>query len=186
MPEAGKDFPLLNGVGMMTGPSSAPAASGNQIPPLERSNPLGGGNIIPSQLHQQQQMQQQGIGQGQQMESHNQQLDKDKEGEEPSRVTAIFRPDEHWRERLKLSHEAEQARQAGSASWDTRDDDVKEDEGEVEDEDASVVGESEGTKVWKPKRTLRKSVVCTLLPIGDLFNFGDLLLFLVTWMLYEH
>jgi striatin 1/3/4 len=153
MPEAGKDFPLLNGLGMMPGPSSAPAASGNQIPPLERNNSLGSGGMIHTQ-HQQQQMQQ-GMGQ------HNQQMDKDKDGDEPRQLTAIFRPDDagEWKERLRLSHEAEQARQTGAASWDRRDDDDgKDDEGEVEDEDSGVVGEGEGTKVWKAKRTLRKLV----------------------------
>lgn len=157
MPEAGKDFPLLNGLSMMSGPSSAPATSGNQIPPLERSNPLGGGGMMHSQ-HQQQQQMQQGMGQAQQMQLHNQQMDKDKDGDEPRQLTAIFRPDDagEWKERLRLSHEAEQARQAGAASWDRRDDDDgKDDEGEVEDEDSGVVGEGEGTKVWKAKRTLR-------------------------------
>jgi len=157
MPDTGKDFPLLNGIGMMQGPSSAPAPSGNQIPPLERSNPLGGGGMLHSQ-HQQQQQMQQGIGQPQQLQLHNQHMDKDKDGDEPRQLTAIFRPDEagEWKERLRLSHEAEQARQAGAASWDRRDDDDgKDEEGEVEDDDSGVVGEGEGTKVWKAKRTLR-------------------------------
>jgi striatin 1/3/4 len=157
MPEPGKDFPHLNGIGMTQGPSSAPANSGNQIPQLERSNPLGGG-MMHSQ-HQQQM--QQGMGQTQQLQLHNQQMDKDKDGDEPRQLTAIFRPDEagEWKERLRLSHEAEQARQGGAASWDRRDDDDgKDDEGEVEDEESGVIGEGEGTKVWKAKRTLRKSV----------------------------
>lgn len=160
MPEPGKEFPLLNGVNMMSGPSSAPAASGNQLPPLERSNPLGSGGIMQSQQIQQMQ-QQQGMGQNQQMQLHSQQMDKEKEGDEPRQLTAIFRPDDagEWRERLRQSHEAEQARQAGAASWDRREqEDGKDEEGEVEDEDASVVGDGEGSKVWKPKRTLRKSV----------------------------
>ena len=89
LPEAGKDFPLLNGLSMMSGPSSAPATSGNQIPPLERSNPLGGSGMMHSQ-HQQQQQMQQGMGQAQQMQLHNQQMDKDKDGDEPRQLTAIF------------------------------------------------------------------------------------------------
>lgn len=151
MPEAGKDFPLLNGISIMSGPSSAPAAS----QPLERSNPLGGGVVI--QSHQQQQ----GIGQGQ-LQLNDQQSDKDKDGDESGVPTAIFRPDDRgeWKERLRLAHEAGQARLAGAASWDRRDDeDGKDDEGEVEDDESSVVGESEGNKVWHPKRTLRKSVI---------------------------
>jgi striatin 1/3/4 len=162
MPDSGKDFPLLNGIGMMQGSSSAPTPSGNQIPPLERGNPLGGGGIMHSQHHHQQQQQpqmQQGIGQPQQLQLHHQQMDKDKDGDEPRQLTAIFRPDEagEWKERLRLSHEAEQARQSGAASWDRRDDDDgKDEDGEVEDEDSGVVGDGEGTKVWKAKRTLRK------------------------------
>lgn len=163
MPETGKNFPLLNGtMNMMSGPSSAPAASGNQIPPLERSNPLGGGGLIQLQHQQQQHMQQmqhQGMGQGQQMQLHDQQ---DKDGDEPRQLTAIFRPDDRgeWKERLRLSHEAEQARQAGAAAWDRGDEDGKDEEGEVEEDESSVIGEGEGTKVWHPKRTLRKSVEC--------------------------
>lgn len=156
MPETGKNFPLLNGaMNMMSGPSSAPATSGNQIPPLERNNPLGGGGLIQSQ--HQQQMQHQNMGQGQHMQLHNQQ---DKDGDEPRQLTAIFRPDDagEWKERLRLSHEAEQARQAGAAAWDRSDLDGKDEEGEVEEDESSVVGEGEGAKVWHPKRTLRKSV----------------------------
>jgi striatin 1/3/4 len=160
MPEAGKDFPLLNGANILSGPSSAPASAGSQIPSLERSNPLGSGSGSGSgsvmQLQQQQQQQQaqtqQQQGQGQQ--PHN--PDKDRDGEEPGRLTAIFRPDDagEWKERLRLSHE--EARQAGAASWGGReDDDGKDEEVEVEDEDTGVVGEGEGTKVWKAKRTLR-------------------------------
>ena len=150
MPETGKNFPLANGaMNMMSGPSSAPAASGNQIPPLERNNPLGSGGLIQSQ-HQ-------GMSQGQQMQLHNQQ---DKDADEPRQLTAIFRPDGagEWKERLRLSHEAEQARQVGAAAWDRGDMDGKDEEGEVEEEESSVVGEGEGAKVWHPKRTLRKSV----------------------------
>ena len=75
MPETGKDFPLLNGLSMASGPS-APAASGNQIAPLERNNPIAG--MMHSQ-HQQQM--QQGMGLPQQLQLHNQQMDKDKDGD---------------------------------------------------------------------------------------------------------
>ena len=172
LPEAGKDFPLLNGHALMPGSSSAPAASGQQVPLLERSN-------HPSSGGAQQQQQQPGppshpsLSQSQPLPTipHT---DKEREAESDGRqLTAIFRPDDagEWREKLKLSHEAsEQARstregQLGSLggvnSWDRNrddDDDVKEEDSEVEDDDASVVGEGEGTKVWKAKRTLRKLV----------------------------
>lgn len=178
MQEAGKDFPLLNGT-MISGPSSAPAAPGNQIPQLERNNPLGGGGLTQSQQHQQQhqhQQTQQGQGHSQ---MHNPQMESDKDGEEPRPRTMIFRPDDNqeWKERLRLSHEAEQSRQAGAASWDRREDeDVKDEEGEVDDDDTSVVDGGEGTKVWKAKRTLRKWVT-----FASLFCWSRLTSFAVTW-----
>ncbi len=82
----------------------------------------------------------------------------------------IFRPDDagEWKEKLRLSHEAsEQARLAresqGSAgsSWEGRrefDDELKEDEGDVDDDESTVVSEGDGGKVWKARRTLRKLV----------------------------
>ena len=167
LPEAGKDFPLLNGHVLISGPSSAPATSGPQVPILERNNPLTSGTTQQqnSQLPQPSASQLQlppVIGQS----------DKEKESESEGRqLTAIFRPDDagEWREKLRLSHEAsEQARLAkdnlGSSSdvnsWDRYrdDDDPKEEDGEVDDDDSSVVGGGEGNKVWKAKRTLRKLV----------------------------
>jgi len=163
MPEGGKEFPLLNGINLISGPSSAPASG-----PLERSNPMGAVML-------QQQLQPSTTGQNQMQQHHNlghlqsQQPDKDKEPEsEPQQLTAIFRPDEggDWKEKLRLSHEAQSRADRVSSSllgsWDRRredDDDVKDEEPEVEDEDSSVVGESDGnSKMWKAKRTLRKSV----------------------------
>lgn len=184
MPEVNKDFPLLNGMNIMSGPPSAPASSGPQIPLLERSNPLGGGILQPQGLpqHPQQTNGQQGpalsaVQPLQQQQQPSQQPEAQKDGTdgerrpEPQQLTAIFRPDDagEWKERLRLAHEeSERARlqgeaQAGpsslSVSWgeDSRlDDDEKEEEAEAEDEDSNVVGEGEGTKVWKAKRTLRK------------------------------
>jgi len=170
MPEAGKDFPLLNGVSMLPSPSSAPATSGGQIPPLERNNPMNS-VILPQQpptgqLGQMQQQQTFGPSQNQIP------TDKDKDGEtEPRQLTAIFRPDDagEWKERLRLSHEAaEQARleragsgllASGGSSWDRRDeDDVKDEEPDVDEEDAVAMGDGDGSKIWRAKRTLRKSV----------------------------
>jgi striatin 1/3/4 len=168
LPEAGKDFPPLNGYALISGPSSAPAASAQQASLLERNNPLSSGSA-------QQQLtgptSQPSPGQPQSSPTIPQ-GDKEREAESEGRqLTAIFRPDGEWRENLRLSHEAsEQARSAresqsgllsGVNSWDRHrddDEDVKEEDGEVEDDDASVIGEGEGTKVWKAKRTLRKLV----------------------------
>ena len=74
-----------------------------------------------------------------------------------------------WKERFRLSQEgSEQARHqlnnsiSGAGAWERRaredDDDGKDDDAEGDDDDASVMSEGEGTKVWKAKRTLRKSV----------------------------
>jgi striatin 1/3/4 len=165
LPEAGKDFPPLNGHTLISGPSSAPIQSGHQGPLLERNN-----NMNPGQTQQQPT----GISQSNpnhaQTSHMNSQGDKEKEAESEGRQTAIFRPDDagEWREKLRLSHEAsEQARliresQSGANSWERHrddDEDVKEDEGDVEDDDTGVSGDGQGAKVWKAKRTLRKLVV---------------------------
>ncbi|KAF7974063.1 hypothetical protein HWV62_13471 [Athelia sp. TMB] len=163
MQEAGKDFPLLNGA-LISGPSSAPASSGSQPQPLERSNPLVGPAINQAQQSQmppqQQQSPQPPPQQVQQVQEQSQLLNSevDKDGEEQKSRTMFFRPDNNsdWRERARLANEAEQSRQANASSWDRREDeDGKEEEGEVEDDDASVVDSGEGTKTWKTKRTLR-------------------------------
>ncbi|EMD38667.1 hypothetical protein CERSUDRAFT_82942 [Gelatoporia subvermispora B] len=182
MPEMGKDFAPLNGMSMVAGPSSAPATSGPQTNPLDRvglsgsgmltSQPTPGppstfGQSAPEQLQHQQQTQQQpqaDISQTQPLQSDAK--GKTREGEP---ITAIFRPGEDWKEQLRQSHQAaEQARQesgqtgvpvSGAAMWEgrTRDeeDESKEEEPEVEDDESSVVGEGDGSKIWKAKRTLR-------------------------------
>jgi striatin 1/3/4 len=81
--------------------------------------------------------------------------------ESEQRLTAIFRPDDagEWRERLRLSHEAsEQARAAsGVDAWgETQRGDEESKEDEESDDDEPPIGEGEGTKIWKAKRTLRK------------------------------
>lgn len=165
LPESGN---LLNGMSLMSGPSSAPAGANAQT--LERSNPLGGSNIL-------QHAQQGSLGQAipnigqlqQQMNSVHQQAEPDKEADsEPRSLTAIFRPDDRgeWRERLRQSHEAsEQARLlrdtplANGSAWDRRpgeEGDGKEEEAEVDEDESTEISEGEGGKLWKPKRTLRK------------------------------
>jgi len=178
MSEVGKEFPILNGMSMMSAPSTASASPGPQISILDRGNTLGSGLMQTQQGqslsstigHQyQQQQQQQGV---QSLSQHlqSQEADKDKEASsEPQ--TAIFRPDDtaDWKERLRMSHEAEQARSglsgsstSGTSAWDRQaredDDEGKDEDGEVEDEETSVLGDGDGTKAWKAKRTLRKSV----------------------------
>lgn len=163
LPEGGKEFPLLNGINSLSGPPSAPATPGSQIPLLERNNSSTTGNQPLS---------------GQNPFNSTQQLstasttpsEKEKESESDGRqITAIYRPDDagEWKEKLRQSHEAsEQARlakedQTGVHAWDPRrddDDELKDTEMEIDDEDSTVIEGGDDVKVWKPKRTLRKLV----------------------------
>ncbi|KAJ3535085.1 hypothetical protein NMY22_g6644 [Coprinellus aureogranulatus] len=83
----------------------------------------------------------------------------DREGEPENSGTAIFRPGDDWKEKLRQSHEDAQNRSANQvdsssdvARW-AEDGELREDETGVEDEDSIVEGE--GAKSWKPKKTLR-------------------------------
>lgn len=91
-------------------------------------------------------------------------------------VTAIFRPDDTWRDQLRRAGEAslnapEDATPeqlhfksvSGAASWDGRspddeDDDAREEEDDTEAEEVNLADENEGSKVWRAKRILRKFV----------------------------
>ena len=175
--EVGKEFPILNSMSMMSGAPTTPASSGSQMSILERGNALGPGLMQaqqnqPSSTIGHQYQQQQGA---QSLPQHLQSQDAEKDKDMPlksQQVTAIFRPDDtgEWKERLRISHEVEQARSGlsgmsalGASSWDRRvredDDEAREEDGEVDDDESSVLGEGDGTKAWKVKRTLRKSVV---------------------------
>jgi striatin 1/3/4 len=177
MPEAGKDYSILNSMNMVSGPSSAPAGPGV---PLERSGSMGSVML--------QQNPAAGAGQSQQQQQHNlghmpnNQSERDKEPEpERLQLTAIFRPDDagEWREKLRLLHDAQDRAErfdaqtrmdrlgsgllnvAGASSWERRredDEEVKEEEPEIEEEEASAVGDADTSKLWKTKRTLRKFV----------------------------
>ncbi|KAF9810951.1 hypothetical protein IEO21_06755 [Rhodonia placenta] len=158
MPEVGKDFSLMNGMGMTNGPASAPSTAIPQGNLLDRP-----GMMAPQQQNQAPPLQQ---AQSQQQPPPTAEYrEKEGDGEQPM-TTAIFRPGDDWREKLRMSHEAaEQARldagqaASGAASWERRtrdeEDDVKDEEGEIEDEDAGVIGDSDSGKVWKARRTLR-------------------------------
>jgi striatin 1/3/4 len=162
MPDVGKDFPLLNNMNVISAsnPAAGPSSTGPQITALER----GPGMVsLPSQqspLAQYQSTQPQS-NQPTPMQSR-QTSDAEKDREEAildshSR-TSIFRPDDkgEWREKLGLPY----ASNLEDSAWDRRpredDEDVKEDDTEVEDDESNVLGEGDGTKVWKTKRTLRK------------------------------
>jgi len=156
LPEAGKDFPVLNGHSLIPGPSSGSTTTG---PLVDRSNPIGTAQSSAT-------IAQPSMSQAQSSPMSSQ---GEKEGDSDSRqLTAIFRPETgDWKEKLRLSHEAsEQAKLArgsmgGANSWDRHredEDESKDEEGEADDDDATVISEGEETKVWKVKRTFRKLV----------------------------
>jgi striatin 1/3/4 len=179
MPEVGKDFPNLNGMStLLSGPPSAPASTASQGNPLDRASILGSTLLQPQ--HQQQQpplgtLQPPPPELSQPPAQSQPEVNKASEATgQPGSLTAIFRPDEEgeWKEKLRLAHEAsEQARAAqaggsgisGAASWERRsreeeEESKPEEEQEVEEEEGTDIGEGEGGKMWKAKRTLRKSV----------------------------
>jgi striatin 1/3/4 len=164
MHDAGKDFPLLNNMNSMStpaptaGPSTAPQVSSLERGPGIVTLPSQQSSLAQYQSPQPPSSQSASVQSGQMSDA-----DRDKEEtmfESQSR-TSIFRPDDkgEWREKLGLPYTGPTGALADSA-WDRRprddDDDVKEDDPEVEEDVSNVLGEGEGTKVWKTKRTLRK------------------------------
>ncbi|KAI0320507.1 WD40-repeat-containing domain protein [Amylostereum chailletii] len=156
MAEVGKEFPPMNGINMMSGPSSATGAG--QIPALGRNSPGPGMQQQQGQVSQphtsmgHQFPPSQPSGSQTQQTSQAQDSEKEREPFESQQTTAIFRPDDagEWKERLRQAHES-----ADGSSWRNRDDDDDGKEEETEDDVSSVLGEGDGTKVWKTKRTLR-------------------------------
>jgi striatin 1/3/4 len=163
MPDVGKDFPLLNNMNAISSPAStAGPSTGPQGSTLER----GPGIVtLPSQQSSLGQYQSQPPSSQATSVQSGQTSDADKDKEETmfesQSRTSIFRPDDkgEWREKLGLPYTGTTGALADSA-WDRRprddDEDVKEDDAEVEEDESNVLGEGEGTKVWKTKRTLRK------------------------------
>ncbi|KAH9966499.1 WD40-repeat-containing domain protein [Russula dissimulans] len=155
MPEAGKEFPLLNNMNVIStsAPGAGPSSGGSQVSGLER-----GPNIVslPSQQNP--------LSQYQSLQQPNGQSpphrEKDETILESQSRTSIYRPDDkgEWREKLGLPYGGPAGTLADSA-WDRRpredDEDVKEDEPEADEDESNVLGEGEGTKVWRTKRTLR-------------------------------
>lgn len=167
MPDVGKDFPLLNNMNVIStstpaaGPSSTgPSSNGPQGTALER----GPGMVsLPSQQsplaqYQSTQTQNNPPTPLQSRQTSDAERDREEAILESHSRTSIFRPDDNreWREKLGLPYSGNPE----DSAWDRRpredDDDVKEDDTEVEDDESNVLGEGDGTKVWKTKRTLRK------------------------------
>lgn len=177
MPDV-KDYPILNGMSnIMSGPPSASSTSQNS--PLDRAGILGsailqsqqpntGGPLGPQvQLQPAPSPTEQQV-EGKETESETQQ---GQGSTGAGQLTAIFRDEDgQWREKLREAAEQARASQlggtaaSGAASWERRsqpdeEEAVKpEEEPEVEEEEGTEIGDSEGGKVWKAKRTLRKSV----------------------------
>ncbi|KAI0295494.1 WD40-repeat-containing domain protein [Russula brevipes] len=161
MPETGKDFPPLNNMNVM---SSSPAA-GSSSTPLVSTLERGPGIVsLPSQQNSLPQYQSPQPPSNQPPSAPSGQTsdaDKDKDDtmfESQSR-TSIYRPDDkgEWREKIGLSYTP--AGTLADSAWDRRpredDEDVKEDDPEAEEDESNVLGDGEGTKVWRTKRTLR-------------------------------
>lgn len=172
--DVGKEFPILNGISGML-PNAPPSG------PSQPERPPSAGP--PSAVQQQQQLPNT-LGQPLQQpppqaqlgqlpvppESQQSDAKRKEDDAESQRITAIFRPDDDFKEKLRLSQEAaDRSRLDGSASlsgavsWERRaqeeDEDVKEEEpADMEDEEGTEIGEGEDAKIWKAKRTLRKSV----------------------------
>ncbi|KAI5124053.1 hypothetical protein M0805_003882 [Coniferiporia weirii] len=181
VPEVGKDFPVLNGMPVMSGSMTTPAGSGPQGSLLERDNRLNTGSNVP--LHQphaqqqqqqvgqadggfQQQQQQQVPAQGQSHQLQAQQTSKDvqakPDGSEPQQLTAIFRPDEEWKERLERARTERFSSQgmpaSGVSAWDgseKEEEDVEREDVEMDEDDASSTTSDDDGKIWRPRRTLR-------------------------------
>ncbi|KAH9981462.1 WD40-repeat-containing domain protein [Lactifluus volemus] len=137
MHDAGKDFPLLNNMNSMStpaptaGPSTAP-----QVSSLER----GPGIVtLPSQ--------QSSLAQYQSPQPPSSQPASVQSGQ----MSDADRDKEETMEKLGLPYTGPTGALADSA-WDRR---PRDDDDDVEEDVSNVLGEGEGTKVWKTKRTLR-------------------------------
>jgi striatin 1/3/4 len=180
MPDLAKEFPQMMNMG-----SAPPSVQGNQITALDRNVPQQQQTQQQQPSGFQSQQEQSQVTQTQPPQQQHlppqlqsQSLDRNHDGDiEPQQLTAIFRPDDagEWKERLRMSHEAaERERQersgqapslmGGVASWERGGpvddlDNGKDVEDEDEEETTTSFGEgpdTDGTKLWKAKRTLRK------------------------------
>lgn len=178
VPEVGKEFSVLNGVPIMSGPMTAPASSGQQGPILERdSRVANGSNLNLQQSAQQQQgsqstsgfqQQQQSVpNQVQPLQMDTQQTNPAKDPQESldrserTQITSIFRPDSDWREQLERARSESQGMPtSGVSAWEggKEDEDAEKEDVEMEDDEASSNASDDDGKVWRPRRTLRKSV----------------------------
>lgn len=163
MPDVSKDFPLMNNVISTPASAAGPSSTAPQVSALERAPGIVSLPSQQSSLAQYQSLQPSSSQPTPVQSSQMSDADKEKDEtmlESQSR-TSIYRPDDkgEWREKVGLSYTSPTGSMADSA-WDRRpreeDEDIKDEEPEVEEDESNVLGESEGTKVWRTKRTLRK------------------------------
>lgn len=186
MPDLPKEFPQMMNMGsappsvqgnqinaLDRNVSQPQQTQQQQQPSSGPSGPQSQQQEQPSQLTQTQPPQQQQLP----PQLQSQSIERNHEGDvEPQQLTAIFRPDDagEWKERLRLNHEAAERERlertgepplmGGAASWERGgpyDEHSGGKEVDEEDEEESTTSfgegsETDGAKLWKPKRTLRK------------------------------
>lgn len=161
LPDTGKEFPIINGTaGSLVAPSQTSGSAVAQASSAERG-PIHT-HVPPPPLPQPQQQAPQPPISG-----LPPQPEKESQPDAEARVTAIFRPDDagKWKKDLRQAHEdAERERIVSGFSEPSLENTwVDEDERKIDEvgneDDDNLPGEGEGVKVWKAKRTLRKSVV---------------------------
>lgn len=183
MPDLPKEFPQM--MNMNSAPPSAQGSQINaldrnvsQSQQTQQQQTSAGSGPQPQQ-EQSSQLTQTQSTQSQQLppQLQSQSLERNHDGDiEPQQLTAIFRPDDagEWKERLRMSHEAAERERlertgesqsfVGAASWERGGSDDEHSGGkdvdeEDEEESTTSFGESsetDGAKLWKVKRTLRK------------------------------
>ncbi|TFK25062.1 WD40 repeat-like protein [Coprinopsis marcescibilis] len=143
MPDPGKEFPALNGAAPLPSASTTQAQSIPQAPIAEQNTPSQQQSTSNSQTAPNQP-----VSQPPSSHSPPEQLPTAGAGEGQSN-TAIFRPDENWKEKLR-----DAPRKAPSDDDWRGDDDLKYDD-PVGTDEVPASSEEGNTKTWKAKRTLR-------------------------------
>ncbi|KAG9018194.1 hypothetical protein FRB90_011892 [Tulasnella sp. 427] len=169
VPEVGKDFPTLNGLGSTTSQQGANANQGAHIvseppnvpPPnpgllgVERDKDRAGTGAASPNSAAHPLTTEGGLSLERQIGKQSDEQGSNSTGEnEANQITAIFRPDAagEWKERLRAASEAVERAKAeeelAALSTTMKD----EDDDSVSDDGDTIVGDD---KLWKPRRTLR-------------------------------
>ncbi|KAF8644144.1 hypothetical protein AX16_008671 [Volvariella volvacea WC 439] len=170
LPEVGKEFaPAVNGSNPVPNPS---------LPPPPAPQPTDRNNSNPSLIAQHMQSPQVQVGQQtpppqpyqppSQPQGQSRDREKELESSRGSLANMFNRPEEinQWKDSIQQHQEAVEPTRRGAqvaptneaTPWDVRggnDEDGKDEDPEIDDDESTAVGEGEGAKVWKAKRTLR-------------------------------